>query len=53
MAAIAAGCRDAYLEDWDGRYSHLVCGNGPTQLLLTIEPDPGKPGATGSISLHS
>jgi hypothetical protein len=52
-SARAAGCRDAYLEDWDEDYSYMVCGEGPTQLVLTIEPDPEDSGATGSISLNS
>jgi hypothetical protein len=52
-SATAAGCRDAYLEDWDVEYSFMVCGEGPTQLILTIEPDQGESGATGSISLNS
>jgi hypothetical protein len=48
-----AGCRDAYLADWDEEYSYMVCGEGPTQLVLTIEPDPRESGATGSIPLDS
>jgi hypothetical protein len=52
-SATAAGCRDAYPEEWDGEYGYMVCGEGPTQLLLTIEPDAGEYGATGSLSLNS
>ena len=52
-SARVAGCRDAHLEDWDEEYSYLVCDDGPIPLILTVEPDPGKSGATGSISLNS
>lgn len=52
-SARAAGCHDAYPHEWDEQDQFMVCGAGPTQLLLSIEIDPDIPGVTGSISLNT
>ncbi len=49
-AAKTTGCRDAYLEEWDYRSQFMVCGQGPTSLLLSIYPDHENSGASGDLS---
>jgi hypothetical protein len=50
-SASAAGCRDAYVEDWDDEYHFMVCDQGFSQLLLLINLDTEVSGVTGDLFL--
>jgi hypothetical protein len=50
-SAKAAGCRDAYLDEWDEQVEFMVCDIGAAPLFLDINIDPDADDVTGSISL--